>query len=303
MDRVEGRVAVVTGAAGGIGRGMAEVLAEAGMKVVLADVEEAALAKTAEELAAAGHHVHAVPVDVTRAESVEALAKEAIGAFERVHVVCNNAGVGSGGGLVWEVPLDDWEWVLDVNLRGVIHGIRSFVPHMIEHGEPAHVVNTASLAGLLAGAGEAPYAVSKFGVVALSETLYAQLQQARGQVSASVLCPGFVRTNILESERNRPEHRGESRPLQLPKEPVARAAAEWFQQQIREGMEPRVVGEKVLQAILEERFYILTHPDWNVLVEKRMRRIVSGKNPRPEPPPGFQEALVAILKRVEAGES
>ena len=296
MDRVEGKVAVVTGAASGIGRGMAQAFAGAGMKVVLSDVEEAALTETTEGMRRAGHEVHGVIADVSKVEAVEALAKESIARYGKVHVLCNNAGIGAGRGPVWEVSLDDWEWVLDVNLRGVIYGLRSFVPHMLEHGEPAHVVNTASLAGLLAGASDGPYAVTKFGVVALSEILYMQLQQAGGRMSASVLCPGFVNTNILDSERNRPADRGERRPFDVPDEPVAKIVAEWFQEQLREGLDPRAVGEMVLQAIKDDRFYILTHPDWNPLIDQRMRGILDGQNPQSRPPPGFEKVMQRVMQ-------
>ena len=299
MDRVEGKVAVVTGAASGIGRGMAEAFAAAGMKVVLSDVEEPALEATAEAMRKAGHEVHPVVTDVSKLDEVEALASESIRRYGKVHVLCNNAGVGAGAGPLWEVSLDDWEWVLGVNLKGVIYGIRSFIPHMLEHGEQSHIVNTASVAGLLAGDG-GPYAVSKFGVVALSETLYEQLK--RSDVSASVLCPAFVNTNILDSERNRPADRAKAgAPAERPDNPMANVFMEWFQQQLREGLAPRDVGDMVLRAIKDDRFYILTHPEWTPLIANRMKNIVDGNNPQNMPPPGSESLLKRITELAAQG--
>jgi NAD(P)-dependent dehydrogenase (short-subunit alcohol dehydrogenase family) len=297
MDEFAGRVAVVTGAASGIGRGMAEAFAAAGMKVVLADVEEGALEATTTAMREAGKDVHAVVTDVGKHGAVEALAKDAIAKYGKVHVLCNNAGVGGGGGSIWTTSLQEWQWVIDVNLWSVIYGVKAFVPHMLEHGEPAHVVNTASLAGLLTGGDNSPYSVTKFGVVALSESLYMQLQRTGGKVSASVLCPAWVNTKIMQSERNRP---GGAQP---PKQSNAmvRELRAWVEEQLREGLDPRSVGDTVLQAIRDDRFYILTHPDWTPMVEKRMRNILDGKNPELVMPPGSESLLARLAKLPQNG--
>ena len=295
MQDVAGKVAVITGAASGIGRGMAESFAAAGMKVVLADVEKDALVKTTEALRGTGADVHCVVTDVSKPEHVQALADESLKRFGAVHVVCNNAGIGVGATSTWEATLDDWKWILDVNLMGVVHGVRTFLPIMLEQGEESHIVNTASLAGLTTGAGSALYAVTKFGVVALSEHLHHELALAGAKTSASVLCPGYVATNILDSERNRPPEAKDSSPL--PTGPQAEAFQEWFREQLRNGLSPRSVGDQVLSAIRDERFYILTDPDWNPMIEQRMKSILDGRNPSLVPSPGF-ESLVEKLSRL-----
>ncbi len=295
MQDVAGNVAVITGAASGIGRGMAESFAAAGMKVVLADVEEDALVKTTEALRGTGADVHCVVTDVSKAEQVQALADESLKRFGAVHVVCNNAGIGVGATSTWEATLDDWKWILDVNLMGVVHGVRTFLPIMLEQGSESHIVNTASLAGLTTGPGSALYAVTKFGVVALSEHLYHELELAGAKTKLSVLCPGYVSTNIMESERNRPGELKDASPS--PTGPQAEAFEEWFREQVQNGLSPRSVGDQVLSAIREERFYILTHPEWNRMIEQRMKNILDGRNPSLVPPPGV-ESLVEKLSRL-----
>src|SRR5215213_2544837 len=203
MKEFSGKVAVITGAASGIGRGLAEACAREGMKVVLADVDEAALAQAERELKDAGAEVLAVRTDVSKADDVEALARRALDAFGAVHLLFNNAGVGAGT-TVWESTLADWEWVLGVNLWGVIHGVRTFVPLMLEQADECHIVNTASMAGLVSGPALGVYKVTKHGVVALSETLCCELAIMRSKIGVSVLCPGGVNTRIMDSERVRP---------------------------------------------------------------------------------------------------
>ena len=295
MQDVAGKVAVITGAASGIGRGMAESFAAAGMKVVLADIEEDALVKTTEALRGTGADVHCVVTDVSKAEQAQALADESLKRFGAVHVVCNNAGIGVGATSTWEATIDDWRWILDVNLMGVVHGVRTFLPIMLEQGEESHIVNTASLAGLTTGPGSALYAVTKFGVVALSEHLHHELALAGAKTRASVLCPGYVATNIMDSERKRPPEAKDASPM--PTGPQAEAFQEWFREQLRSGLSPRSVGDQVLSAIRDERFYILTHPDWNPMIEQRMKSILDGRNPTMVPPPGF-EALMEKLSRL-----
>ena len=205
MQDFKGRTAVVTGAASGIGRGLAERFAQAGMNVVLADIEQHALDRAVNEMAAKQYRVISVPTDTMRRDSVGALAARAIAEFGNVHVLCNNAGVlGRNEGVkpVWELPAADWEWLMGVNFWGVLYGLQAFVPHMLAHGEEGHIVNTASLASWLPGGG--PYGVTKHGVLSLSESLYADLLRENARIGASVLCPGWVDTKLASAERNRP---------------------------------------------------------------------------------------------------
>jgi NAD(P)-dependent dehydrogenase (short-subunit alcohol dehydrogenase family) len=282
MKDLNGRVAVVTGGASGIGRGMVEAFIDEGMKIVIGDVEQAALDKTVAELKDAGADVVGAVCDVSEQASVDAMAKTALDTFGAVHVLCNNAGVvGSSAGRSWERPLEDWNWVMGVNVNGVVHGIRSFVPIMLEQGDEAHVVNTASIAGLVGGGGA--YGVSKSACVALSEGLFGELALAGPNVGVSVLCPGWVRTRILESERNRPESPRETpdevEPLTEMMRKVAEAAVE-------KGLDPREVGNIVVDAIKSRRFYILTHP-WQDMIEHHAKNILEGRDPVGLMPPGL----------------
>lgn len=268
-----GRAAVVTGAASGIGFGLSERFASEGMRVVMADIEEPALAEAAELLAGRGAEVLPVPTDVSQSEQVDALRDRALEAFGAVHVLCNNAGVGGLGAPVWEMTPTEWEWVLGVNLWGVINGIRSFVPVLLQQ-DAAHVVNTASVAGLTAGV-LGPYSVSKHGVVALSEALYFQLQQEGPQVGVSVLCPGWVRTRILDAQRNKPaalEPRADN-------DPATAAGREMVRQMIEAGMEPSKVAAHVVDAIRSRRFYVLTHPEMKEAIRRRAEEILTGGPP------------------------
>ena len=206
MRDLAGKVAVVTGAASGIGRAMAERFAQEGMKVVLADIEEAALQATVRELKQQERDVIGVVTDVANPEAVDELARQTIDAYGKVHLVCNNAGVFLGMKPMWESTLRDWQWILGVNLWGVINGVRTFVPIMLAQDEPGHIVNTASQAGLVTA--NSIYSLTKHGVVALSEGLHLQLRQQNAKVGVSVLCPLFVDTRIMEAERNRPGRPG-----------------------------------------------------------------------------------------------
>jgi NAD(P)-dependent dehydrogenase (short-subunit alcohol dehydrogenase family) len=281
MKTLKGKVAVVTGAASGIGRAMAERFAREGMKVVLADVEDKPLGEAREAITRMGADAIAVRTDVSKLDQVEELARRTIDAFGAAHVVCNNAGVGTGGRM-WEVPHADWEWILGVNLMGVVHGVRAFVPRMIAQGE-GHVVNTASIAGLTSAPGMAPYCATKHAVVAMSECLHHDVTLATGgKVKVSVLCPFWVKTRISDSSRNRPPS--------APKMPDAARTADhqmvenMMRAAVEAGMLPEVVAEKVVDAIVREKFWILTHEHTKSAVEKRMMDIVEDRNPVFEPP-------------------
>ncbi len=284
MKNLDGKVAVVTGGASGIGRAVATRFAEAGMRVVLADIQEDALDRTASELAAAGHQVIGVRTDVSVGESVEALAATVMAEFGAVHVLHNNAGVGVGGYL-WTHTQRDWEWVLGVNLWGVIHCVRVFVPLMISQGEPAHIVNTASMAGLISVPGLGAYNVSKHGVVTLSETLERDLRIACAPIGVSVLCPGLVTTNIFESHRNRPGDISDEGQdpgllgLTAAADGPARAdALESFGTMLT----PEQVATAVLEGVVDDHFYILTHPEpARSLVRSRADDIIEARHPSP----------------------
>jgi NAD(P)-dependent dehydrogenase (short-subunit alcohol dehydrogenase family) len=270
----DGRVAVVTGGASGIGFSLASAFAAEGMKVVLGDIEAPALDEAVGKLEASGAEVIGVVTDVSDAAQVQALADAAVDRFGAIHIACNNAGVGAGG-LSWEAPLATWEWVLGVNLWGVIHGLRAFVPILMQQSQ-AYVVNTASIAGLVAGPFMAPYNASKHAVVALSETLHHEMAMMAPHVKVSVLCPGWVRTRIADSARNRPEG------------PVEDVAGEsvlsgLLHTLIDKGMSSDEVASKVLAAIRAEQFWILPHdaPDnfWTEFVNERAQSLADRTNP------------------------
>lgn len=268
MRELAGKTAFVTGGASGIGLALGRAFLQAGMKVMLADIETDALQAAVDSLRAVGQAVSGVKCDVSDPDSVERAARATCEAFAKVHVVCNNAGVAGGGGID-PVALDGWRWVLDVNLMGVVHGIRSFLPHLRAHGEGGHIVNTASMAGLLPPQWFNPYAASKFAVVAMSEGLAAQLKPLG--IGVSVLCPGFVRTRISESGRNRPERYGPRRTLD-PSSPAGALAA-WIAERVQAGMEPSHVAARVLTAIREDELYIFTHPEMRAGMEERFATI------------------------------
>ena len=275
MQDLHGKVAVVTGGASGIGYALARRFASEGARVVIGDVEAEALDRAVSELRDSGADVEGVVTDVTDPAQMQALADAAVARFGGVHVFCNNAGVG-GGGLSWEMPLSTWEWVIGVNLWGVIHGVRTFVPLLMQQTE-AHIVNTASVAGLVAAPFMGPYNASKHAVVAISETLHHELAMSAPQVKVSVLCPGWVNTKIADSARNRPRH------LQEGAAPDADAAA-LLRGFIEQGMPPGEVAAKVLDAMREERFWILTHDEqgdfWVDGVNQRLRSLEARANPR-----------------------
>jgi NAD(P)-dependent dehydrogenase (short-subunit alcohol dehydrogenase family) len=281
MKDFKNKVAVITGSASGIGLGIAERCVQEGMRVVLADVEEAALRQTEKDLRAAGGTVLAVRTDVSKYADVQALAKQTLDVFGAVHLLCNNAGVGAGLN-VWDSTQADWEWVIGVNLMGVIHGVRAFVPIMLAQDADSHIVNTASLAGLLNYHPAAPYQVTKFAVVGLSENLYFSLAQQKSRVKVSVLCPGWVNTRILESARNRPnglQNPPPSQPLDPELIKLLEGVMKDMRQAVETGMTRQQVAEHVFNAIRGEQFYILTHPEFNPLIQQRMEDIIQQRNP------------------------
>jgi NAD(P)-dependent dehydrogenase (short-subunit alcohol dehydrogenase family) len=271
VKELAGKVAVVTGAGSGIGKAMAERFAAAGMHLVLADIEAEALAAVESELKAGGAEVLANHLDVSDAQAIEALAESTYAHFGAAHVLCNNAGVAAGGP-TWEVSEADWNWVVGVNLLAVAHGIRSFVPRMIASGEASHIVNTASIAGLTCPAFMSPYNVTKHGVVALSDTLRTELAATGAPIGVSVLCPGWVRTRIHESDRNRAGGMAAADAGMT----EMRAAVGAF---IAGGVEPSEVAEQVYGAIVNDRFWIRTHPEMEAMVAKRANAIIAGETP------------------------
>ena len=274
MKEFRDKVAVITGAASGIGRALAQRLASEGMKIVLADVETAALEQAARELEAAGAPALAVRTDVSKAEEVERLAQAALDKFGAVHVVCNNAGVAMSAP-TWMNTVADWQWVLGVNLWGVIHGVRVFTPILLSQGVAAHIVNTASMAGMICGPGASAYNVTKFGVVALSETLHHELSMLGAPVHVSVLCPGFVNTRILDATRNRPVALGDTAPAM----PGADEMEQMARQLIAAGTPPSAVADIVFDAMRAERFYIFPHPQWKQYIRARMEDILEERTP------------------------
>jgi NAD(P)-dependent dehydrogenase (short-subunit alcohol dehydrogenase family) len=297
IENFKGKTAVLTGAGSGFGLECARIGAKLGMNLVLVDVQQDALDKAAAEMTAQGVHVLARKVDVSNADAMAQLAADVKARFGAPHLVFNNAGVGAGG-LVWENSVADWEWVLGVNLWGVVHGVHLFTPMMLEaaKSDPSyqgHIVNTASMAGLLTPPNMGIYNVSKHAVVSLTETLYQDLQLVSDQVSASVLCPYFVPTGISQSHRNRPADLAADKPTasQL----IGQAQSD---KAVGSGkVSAADVAQKVFEAVAEGRFYIYSHPQALGNVQSRMEAIVQGNNPpdpfaaRPDVGEGLRKAL------------
>jgi len=275
----EGRTAVVTGAASGIGRALCAKFGALGMNVVMADIEAGALEAAEREIDAP---TLAVETDVSDADAVESLAVRSFDHFGPVHLLCNNAGVFTGGS-IWDAPLSDYQWLMNVNVWGVVHGIRSFVPRMIEHGEPAHVVNTSSMAGLTAMPYAGIYHMTKHAVIGLSECLYHELRLANAQVNASVLCPEMIATRIHHAERNRPAGLAGD-----PASAAGNVARELVHKAIAEGVEsgipPARIADRVVAAIRDERFYILAEDAWRDTCNGRLDDVRAARNPTLRPP-------------------
>ena len=278
MRDFAGKTAFVTGGAAGIGLALGRAFAQSGMKVMLADIETDALQAAVKSLREISPDIGGTICDVADAASVERAAQAAFDAFGKVHVVCNNAGVAAGGGID-HISLDNWRWVIDVNLMGVLHGIKSFLPHIRAHGEGGHIVNTASMAGMQGGLGLSPYGASKFAVVSMSEGLNLQLKPYG--IGVSVLCPSYVRTRIGESGRNRPERYGQSQPLD-PASPAAAMVAA-IAENIQAGLDPAFVAARVLAAIREDQLYVFTHQGMRAEVEGRFAAILAAMDMVPAP--------------------
>src|SRR5450631_2863761 len=283
MHELKGRTAVVTGAGSGIGRELALACAREGMGVMLADIDDAGMRGASAAIEALGVRVESIRCDVSSSLEVEALAERAWERFGAVHLLFNNAGVAVAGP-AWTATLEDWKWTLGINLMGVVHGVRSFVPRMLAQGGECHVVNTASVAGLVDIPGSAVYCVSKHGVVALSECLYHDLRVAKADIGVSVLCPAYVNTGIGDSARNRPSELAATNPLAAPYEEAVRRAL------LHGKISAADVARVTLDAVRAGRFYILTHEKIKGAIEARMRDILEDRTPtdvsRPVPGTG-----------------
>jgi NAD(P)-dependent dehydrogenase (short-subunit alcohol dehydrogenase family) len=281
MQDLANRVAVITGAASGIGKGIAQQLAKEGMKLVLADIEEGPLAEVEKQLQVAGAHTLVVVTDVSKRDSVFALADRVFAVFGTVHILCNNAGVSGGLGHVWEIPQQDWDWIMAVNFSGVLYGIQAFVPRMIENNEEGIIINTTSVVGLTTGT-TSVYGITKHAISRLTEGLHYDLQAAGSKLKAALLVPGATATNILYADRNRSET------LKIPRDEKALAALMERRRSRHEriqqlGMKPEEVGAVVVQAIKDGRFYILADPERTKrFVRLRMEGILNETGPSPE---------------------
>ena len=281
MKDFKGKVAVVTGAASGMGLAFSHKFAEEGMNVVLADIESEPLAMAEAALKEKGGEVLAVRTDVMTEDDVNRLADAAFSRFGNVHIVCNNAGVAASAATLrsrpWESSITDWKWTFGVNFMGVLYGIRAFVPRMLENGEEGHIVNTASMAGLLTGAN--PYNISKHSVVCLTEGIYKEFKGMGAKLSASVLCPGLINTAILDSERNRPAEFGPPTDVSSLRPEVQEFSAT-FEAALKAGYEPEEVARQVFEAIRDDKFYIFpAQPSVLESVKLRMEDIIEQRNP------------------------
>lgn len=277
MFEYEGNVAVVTGAASGIGKALALKFASLGCRLVLADVDEQRLSETAAECG--GTDVMTQRVDVSDAAAVQLLADEAYDRFGAVHLLCNNAGIVPSGRTrpIWEFPLEDWQWAMGVNLMGIVHGIRSFVPRMIDAGCSSHIVNTISVSGLISGASSPVYGASKHAAMRATEALYASLEERGLPIGVTALCPGVVHTDIFKSERTRPT-------ALVPQSGAAREEAsteEWYATMQQHGLAPAEVADMVVDAINARQFYLVTTSSFDGAIRDRVEDILDRRNPRP----------------------
>jgi len=277
MREFQGRVAVVTGGGSGIGAALCWRWATAGMKVVIADIDLAAAERVRAALEAAGRWALATRVDVSKASDVEQLAAVSFNIQGSVDVLCNNAGIVPSGRYrpIWEYPLEDWQWAFDVNLMGVVHGIRSFVPRMLAQNTPSHIVNTASVAGLVSGSGSPVYSAAKHAVVRATEALYASLREQGAPIGVTLLCPGLVNTRIYESERNRPENLRPALGAAAETPQLQQVAADLF----AHALSPEAVAEQVFDAVQAQRLYQITSDRYDDAIRERAEAILERRNP------------------------
>lgn len=269
------KVAVITGAASGIGQAIAKRCAQEGMKVVLADIDEASLIEVEEELKSFKTDLLSVFCDVSKEEDIKLLCKRTIEAFGKIDLLFNNAGV-STGSLLWENAEKDWKWVLGVNLFGVINSIKTFVPIMMKQNNGCHVINVSSIAGLTAAPGNSIYSVSKHGIVNISETLYYELKLAKAKIDVSVVCPGFVKTRLGDAERNRPE---EFKVMEVIQSPQKKMINQMFNEGVLNGTSPEKVSDKIFEGIKAKKFYIFTDYGCKSMIKQRMEDILNENNP------------------------
>lgn len=272
MKAFKDKVAVITGAASGIGFGLAERFAKEGMKVVLSGINQDTLDKAAQKLKDTGAELLTVQADVARREDMEALAEKTLERFGAVHLLVNNAGVGAGS-TVWGSTWEDWEWVLGVNLWGTIHGLKIFVPIMLAQDTECHILNNASNAGLLPHHASAPYQVSKHAVVALSENLHHTFAHTKAKIKVSVLLPGWVKTRILEAERNRPADL-QNAPESVVRSPQEQAIIQRMIESVQSAITPQEYSEYVIRAIREEHFYVISHLQYMEAYKQRFDAIL-----------------------------
>ncbi len=275
MQELKGKVAVITGAAEGIGKAIAVAAAAEGMRLVLADISDALLNSTVQELRANGTEVIGVVTDVAKESDIQTLADQAYAQFGHVHLLVNNAGVAFAKS-AWETTAKDWEWIMGINLYGITHALRIFIPRMLARDEVAHIVNTASVAGLIAEPALAAYNVSKFGVVALSESLHHDLSLRKSKIGVSVLCPSWVKTRIIDAERNR---KTEDRIQADQLEKVSQKTGAAINKAVEAGISPEQVASDVITAVKANTFYILTHPETKAAVAIRSEDILQGRPP------------------------
>lgn len=275
MQELDGKVAVITGGASGIGLAVAHACADAGMKLVLADIEAERLAQVADEFRATNTPILPIVCDVSQRPDIEMLAQQTYDHFGAVHFLFNNAGVAGPVGNIWQATEDDWQWTLGVNVWSIIYATQIFVPLMLQQEEESHIVNTASIAGMIAGPSMGAYRLSKHAVVSFSETLHLELEQMESKIGVSVLCPAWTKTRINASDRNRPAPASE-----IEVTPLVAAQMQHAVDEVKIGMPAAQVASAVLDAIREKRFYILTHPNFTGAIAIRMKDILAGKNPR-----------------------
>ncbi len=288
MKEFEGKVAIVTGAASGIGYALAERFASEGMKVVLSDIEESALLKTEKDFEEKGYEVTSLVVDVSKESDIRQLAENTIRKYGAIHILCNNAGVFCEFAPIWKQSVETWNWMLGVNLWGVIHGIRTFVPIMIEQGTECHIINTASMSGLFSMPMISLYNSIKHAVISITESLYMELKLENAKIGVSVLCPGMVKTNFNNSERNRPD---DLRSAEIEKTDIQQIWHDAYSEYLAGGMDAAAVADITLDAIKHENFYIFPSKPPIEIARSWMNNILSEKNPELNLPEEMLERL------------